>query len=422
MKLRIQWPEAESLPLCLELIIRVGSAGVRKVYNPLGNLNALVCAMNKSVGVQFLVFDGRTPGATSDVAPKLRPQRETSSRTEWRYNLDRWAEDFVQTVISTQKTDGARRARALTGKAQATLVQQYRTAKRRALLLDYDGTLVPFADHPKPARPDTELMELLGALGMAARNEIVIVSGRPRRELEEWFGSLGVALIAEHGVWLRLRGGKWRMLRTITTDWKKRVRPILQVYADRLEGALLEEKEFSLAWHYRKADPKEASLRAKELLEELSGFTRNIDVEVLEGNKVLEVRSMGVSKGAAATEWLAGQKADFILAMGDDRTDEELFCALPPTAYSVRVGLAQTMARYRLASHTTVRRLLRELLEGPGEKDPPPARLGPKAGGAAKTNSGSSRSRKTVAARVAAKAPVLLLMAGCISEGAKRVM
>ena len=135
------------------------------------------------------------------------------------------------------------------------------------------------------------------------------MSGRPRRDLEEWFGALPVALVAEHGVWLRPKGGDWRMLKAITTDWKERVRPILQLYVDRLPGALLEEKEFSLAWHYRRADPEQASRRARELLDALAGFTRNIDVQVLEGNKVLEVRNTGVSKGTAATEWLKGLEA-----------------------------------------------------------------------------------------------------------------
>jgi trehalose 6-phosphate synthase/phosphatase len=156
------------------------------------------------------------------------------------------------------------------------------------------------------------------------------------------------------------------MLWALTTEWKERVRPILQVYVDRLPGALLEEKEFSLAWHYRSADPEQASRRSWELLDALAGFTRNIDVQVLEGNKALEVRNTGVSKGTAGTEWLGGLGAEFILAIGDDWTDEDLFWALPATAYSVRVGLAQTAAWYYLNNHTAVRRLLRELIEEPG--------------------------------------------------------
>jgi trehalose 6-phosphate synthase/phosphatase len=298
------------------------------------------------------------------VEEQVRRNRLLQERLR-RYNVVRWAEDFLQALVSTQKTEAARRARALSGQVQAGLIQDYRSATRRVLVLDYDGTLVPFVEDPRLARPDKEVLELLAGLSATAGNEVMIVSGRPRRDLEEWFGGLPVALVAEHGVWLRPKGGEWRMLKAMTAEWKERVRPILQVYVDRLPGALLEEKEFSLAWHYRQADPELASRRARELLDALAGFTRNVDVQVLEGNKVLEVRNTGVSKGTAALEWLTDLGAGFILAIGDDWTDEDLFRALPQTAYTVRVGLAKTAARYYLGNHTAVRRVLRELMQVP---------------------------------------------------------
>jgi trehalose 6-phosphate synthase/phosphatase len=338
---------------------------------------------------------------TMPVSEQIRRNQRLQDRLR-RYNVNRWAEDFIQTLVSTQKFEAARRARTLTGKAQQPLVQQYCVAPNCSLLLDYDGTLVPFVDDPKLAQPDAELLDLLNGLSADPANEVVIVSGRPRADLEAWFGQLPVGLVAEHGVWLRPRGGEWRMLKALTTEWKERVRPILQLYVDRLPGALLEEKEFSLAWHFRKADSEQASQRAKELLDDLSGFTRNIDVQVLEGNKVLEVRNTGVSKGTAALEWLAGQRPGFILAIGDDWTDEDLFRALPPAAYSVRVGLARTAARYYLHNHTAVRRLLRELIEARRNKaaQMPGAEsscLSPE-----KTNEASSTSVKKQTGRIAA--------------------
>jgi trehalose 6-phosphate synthase/phosphatase len=249
------------------------------------------------------------------------------------------------------------------GKAWSALIQAYLVAARRALLLDYDGTLVPFVEDPKLARPDAELLGLLRDLAASGGNEVAIVSGRPRRDLEAWFGQLRVSLVAEHGVWLRPRGREWRMLRAMTAEWKERVRPLLQLHVDRLPGALLEEKEFSLAWHCRGANPEQALRRARELLDALAGFTRNIDVQVLEGNKVIEVRNTGVTKGTAAMEWVTGYAPDFILAIGDDWTDEDLFRALPPAAFSVRVGLGNTAARFFLPNHVAVRRVLRELRE-----------------------------------------------------------
>ncbi len=331
-----------------------------------------------------------------------------------RYDVVRWAEDFVQALVSTQKIEAARSARVLRGKVQAGLVQAHRAAARRALLLDYDGTLVPFMEDPKLAQPDPELLDLLRNLAASEGNELAIVSGRPRRDLEEWFGELPVALVAEHGVWLRPRGGDWRMLKAITTEWKERVRPILQVFVDRLPGAVLEDKEFSLAWHYRRADPDQASRRARELLDALAGFTRNIDVQVLEGNKVLEVRSTGVNKGSAALEWLGGLGADFILAIGDDWTDEDLFRALPETALSVRVGLAQTAARYYLTNHTAVRRLLRELLDASGPKGSPSPKADSHSGSAPEgVEEPSAQARKAAAG--AAKPP----FSGPVAEPAR---
>ena len=132
-----------------------------------------------------------------------------------RYDVNRWAEEFVQALLGTQKTEAARAARLLTGKVSGALLKRYRLAARRVLFLDYDGTLVPFASSPRLARPDPELLELLSRLGADERNDVVIVSGRARRDLEGWFGRLPVALMAEHGVWLRPPGGEWRLFKNL---------------------------------------------------------------------------------------------------------------------------------------------------------------------------------------------------------------
>lgn len=285
-----------------------------------------------------------------------------------RYDLNRWADEFVQSLVSTQKTEAARKARLLSGKAYTAMQQRYRAAARRILFLDYDGTLVPFAPTPREALPSQDVLTLLSKLCADPANLVVIISGRARQDLEEWFGHLPLAMTAEHGVWLREKDGTWRMYKQLTADWKDRVRPILQLYVDRLPGALLEEKEFSLTWHYRRADPEQASFRAKELLDDLADYTRNIDVQVLEGRKLVEVRNTGVNKGTAAQEWLANRSPDFILGIGDDWTDEDLFRALPQSAYSVRIGVAKTAALYYLTNHTAVHRVLRELAESGADR------------------------------------------------------
>jgi trehalose 6-phosphate synthase/phosphatase len=285
--------------------------------------------------------------------------------------VNRWADEFIQALLATQQTEAARSARLLTGKVAFALLKRYRSSTRRVLFLDYDGTLVPFAALPRLARPDPELLDLLARLGADPCNDVVIVSGRPCRDLEEWFGRLPLSLVAEHGVWLRPKGSAWRLFKNINAEWKDRVRPILQLYVDRLPGALLEEKDFSLAWHHRRADPEQARVRAQELLDTLADYTRNIDVQVLEGRKVIEVRPSGINKGTAAQEWLKDRAPDFILGIGDDWTDEDLFRALPPEACSVRVGVANTAAHYYLSGHNAVRRLLVELSQSVAPDEPP---------------------------------------------------
>jgi trehalose 6-phosphate synthase/phosphatase len=151
------------------------------------------------------------------------------------------------------------------------------------------------------------------------------------------------------------------MIKQLVNDWKPSILPILETYIDRLPGSFIEEKEFSYAWHYRGADPELGPLRAKELMEHLVDFTANIDVNVLQGNKVIEVKSAGVNKGSAGLYWKAETEPDFILAAGDDFTDEHLFMALPQSAFSIRVGITQTYARYNVKSYEQVLGLLEQL-------------------------------------------------------------
>ena len=137
-----------------------------------------------------------------------------------------------------------------------------------------------------------------------------------------------------------------------------KIQPILDVYTDRIPGSFVEEKEFSLVWHFRKADPEIASRKAKELMDNLVNFTANIDVQILPGNKVIEVRNAGINKGDAIRSFLGKEKYDFILALGDDLTDEDMFRSLPKSAYSLKVGLSQSLARFNIQDHKSTLGLL----------------------------------------------------------------
>jgi trehalose 6-phosphate synthase/phosphatase len=230
------------------------------------------------------------------------------------------------------------------------------------LLLDYDGTLTPLARHPGRASPSGSILKLLESLSSDKRNTTVLISGRDRQTLENWFGDLHIALVAEHGFRWKEAGGEWQMVTHVSADWKAQLLPILEQYADRLPGALVEEKESSIVWHYRAADPEQARLLVTELTDHLVNFTANIDVQVLQGSKVVEVRPAGVNKGLAALRWISNVKRDFMLAVGDDRTDEDLFAILPEDAYSIRVGVTSTRARFNLRNVDELVRLLQSLV------------------------------------------------------------
>ena len=279
-----------------------------------------------------------------------------------RYDVLRWISDFMDRLSHVKKLQQELCARRLTHDVKKRLISDYSKSKRRLILLDYDGTLVPFAEKPEKAKPDDELLRLLKALIDEPRNEVVIISGRDRRILEKWFNNLNVGLVAEHGVWIKEKGRDWTTIEPLRNDWKEEIRPILELYVDRTPGSFIEEKEFSLVWHYRKADPELGSVRARELRNALLHLTANLNLEVLEGSKVIEIKNAGINKGRAALHWISKEKWNFILAIGDDWTDEDVFAVLPQSAYSIRVGLTPSQAKFNLDSVIDVRLLLKELV------------------------------------------------------------
>ncbi len=278
-----------------------------------------------------------------------------------RYDIHRWANDFIQDLLSVKKVQERFDARLLNTAMRERIITDYNKARRRLLLLDYDGTLVPFADHYQNSVPDEDVLAILRFLSGNPGTDVVLISGRDRNTLEGWFGSLDIGIVAEHGIWIREKGSEWRLAKELANDWKSGVLPIVETFADRLPGSFVEEKEYSIVFHYRKADPELSSVRAKDLMDTLLGFTANMDVQILQGSKVIEIRNSGVSKGTAAGHFLSENNYDFILAIGDDITDEDLFSILPENAYSIKVGMTQSHARYNLYSQKDVTGLLNEL-------------------------------------------------------------
>ena len=161
----------------------------------------------------------------------------------------------------------------------------------------------------------------------------------------------------------------WHPVKMLGNEWKEQLLPILEIYTDRLPGAFIEEKENSAAWHYRLADPEQAGILAGELTDHLNNLIAKTDLQVIQGSKVVEIRHSGVDKGSAAQQWLARNEYDFIFAVGDDSTDEDLFRVMPESAVTIRVGIAGTHARYNLRHSTEVIALLESFAQNSRSDD-----------------------------------------------------
>ena len=237
----------------------------------------------------------------------------------------------------------------------------YIHAKSRLLILDYDGTLVPFAGHPKEGVPHPAVLSILAALASDPNNCVALTSGRRAEDLDQWFGMIqGLWLIAEHGAELRRPSSpSWEcLLRSIAKEWKPTVKPILENFVDRAPGSLLEEKKYSMVWHYRTAEPESAAALANELVLKLEAVLAETDFGVFRGARIVEVRPITANKGHALERLYQNlPRPDFTLAVGDDLTDEGLFKRLVD-AWTVHVGPGDTCAAFVVPDVEAVCRML----------------------------------------------------------------
>ena len=280
-----------------------------------------------------------------------------------RYDIDFWAGEFLNSLRNTVMYYDQRITERNIERDSSLIEKAYRNAKKRVLFLDYDGTLVGFQPKPSLAKPDEELKQLLLKLVGDSRNTVVLISGRDRDTLGEWFGDLDMHIFASHGLWIRHPGQDWIMTAVLDNGWKESVRHILELYTDRTPGSFIEEKDYSLAWHYRLCVPDIVDVKLIEVKETLLSLTHYETLGLLEGNKVLEIKDNRVNKGFAASNFICNQEFDFIFAAGDDHTDEDLFASLPQDAITVKIGLGSTGARYFLKSWQSMRAILEKFTD-----------------------------------------------------------
>jgi trehalose 6-phosphate synthase/phosphatase len=303
----------------------------------------------------------------AEQALRMRELREVVQN----HTVQKWAAEFLRDLRALTPVSSALRSE------EAELeqaIEQLKAAEHRTLLLDYDGTLVPIAQLPSLAAPTPQVLTLLRRLADTPSTALHVVTGRSQHAIEPWLGHLPVWLHVEHGLRSRKPDGTWLPSRHARPAMFERAAKIMTKYVDLMRGALVESKAASVSFHYRRVNPAVASAGMIQLRNELQE-SLGPEVQLLDGRKVLEVRLRDVGKMLAVR--LALQEAprnSVVLAAGDDRTDEDMFAALPSGAVSIHVGSGVTAARLRVDGPSTLIALLSRLVCGHLLRQPSGAR------------------------------------------------
>jgi len=309
---------------------------------------SLVAALEQAMGMRKREARGRF----------TRMQKHLSSNT-----VHTWAGDFMKT-LQTAPLPGVPHllTRTLSPKLEANLHTQYDRARKRLLLLDYDGTLVPFTGHYAASKPPQSLRNLLKKLSAEDKNDVVLISGRSADDLDDRFAGLRLNLVAEHGAMTKRAGSKnWHTLTRAESRWKHQILPVLHKYTAMTPRAIVEEKPHSLVWHYRQSPPYYAQKHAVVLKRVLRPILKTYGLALFQGSKIIEIKNPSINKGSALQPWLKN-KYDFILAIGDDYTDEDMFTTIPLSAHSIKIGRGPTKAKYRLSDTKETAQLLQRFM------------------------------------------------------------
>lgn len=259
--------------------------------------------------------------------------------------IQKWTSTFLKELVSGLE-DGTNR-KLTSSLNRPSLLDHYNQANRRLFLFDYDGTLTPIVNDPAAAIPTARLTDILNKLSEDPRNQIWIISGRDQAFLEKWLGkNPKLGLSAEHGCFMKDIGSDWVNLASkFDMSWQEKVGEIFDRYTDKTPGSNIEKKKVALVWHYRRVDPELGEFQANKLMDELnSTIAKEYDVEVMSGKANVEVRPKFLNKGEIVKRLVLTRHAapqadvdvetlkhahnvlpDFIVCLGDDATDEDMF-------------------------------------------------------------------------------------------------
>jgi trehalose 6-phosphate synthase/phosphatase len=278
-------------------------------------------------------------------------------------NIDHWLKTYMTDLDKIQIENKQLHTNVLSFDAKNEIFSKYKNSEKRLLLLDYDGTLTDFALLPEQAFPSNHLMALVKTLSEIRNNKLCIISGRKAEDMDKWFGHLKVILVAEHGCTYKLPHEKsWLQMANLDLTWKGKVKELLQKLVTSYPGSFIEDKIYSLAWHYRAIQSTIDEQLFIDINKKLSAINLNNSFKVLQGNKVLEIKSSNMNKGLATLKLLSSDAFDFVMAIGDDTTDEDMFDVLNDESHvTIKVGLEKSKAKFNLIGISNVISFLDQL-------------------------------------------------------------
>lgn len=238
---------------------------------------------------------------------------------------------------------------------------KYKNATNKLLLLDYDGTLVDFTPIPYQAMPSERLLSVLLKLNSNTNTRVVVITGRGYLDIEKMIGFLPIGIVAEHGAMIK-EGKSWEKRFNGNDLWKETVFPLLREITSGCPGSFVEEKYFSLAWHYRNAELQKGYTQSRELIRILEKENYS-DLRILDGNKVVEIMPEQSGKGKITQYLLNRNNYDYVLSIGDDKTDEDMFKVLldDEKYFTIKVGQGDTSAKAKLENVEQVILFLEQL-------------------------------------------------------------
>lgn len=275
-------------------------------------------------------------------------------------NVNKWASNFITDLIGSKEKRIISLAKNIDNAALNEITQNFEAAKNRLIVLDYDGTLVPLVKNPDMSVPGDKLLQILTRLANNKKNKIVINSGRNPESLDKWFGNLNIGLAAEHGAFYK-QNGQWISNNFERPNFNAEFFEVLNLITEKTPGSHIELKKTSIVWHYRNCDAWLAELREKQLTDALIPICARAGLQIMKGNKIVEIKSPINNKGIEIKRLIKERFYDFILGMGDDATDEDMFHALPKEAFTIKVGSVSDASRFSLKSPSDSLKLLEKL-------------------------------------------------------------